>query len=84
MPFTFYLTFAISFIGFTLSMGVLVWCLVDHYMTASRKSLAKARAKGIRDTRACVANHMDWNPETVREDILLNIDMLGFIPTDGD
>ena len=32
-------------------------------------------ALGVSHARDCVAEHSDWNPSTVRDDLLLNIDM---------
>ena len=52
------------------SAGSCVVCLID-----------RAYSQGVAHARFSVENHYDWNPSTVREDILLNIDMncTGFV-----
>ena len=41
-----------------------------------------AYAQGVAHARETVAGHMDWNPSTVRGDLLLNIDhsCTGYVP----
>jgi hypothetical protein len=39
-----------------------------------QKELAVAYAQGVAHARLTVSSHIDWNPSTVRDDILLNID----------
>jgi hypothetical protein len=56
---------------------------VTRLRADAQAAVAVAWENGVAQARLAVSGHMDWNPSTVRDDILINIDNGCSPPVDG-